>query len=111
MNSHHFDNLIEPAQTTALMKELGLDAKKRFGQNFLIDARVLDKIIKGAEITKDDTVLEIGPGVGTMTQALSRAAGKVIAVEIASQSKEWLFSSEIITSEKIFRRAFSPCSP
>ena len=82
MNSHHFDNLIEPAQTTALMKELGLDAKKRFGQNFLIDARVLDKIIQGAEITKDDTVLEIGPGVGTMTQALSRAAGKVIAVEI-----------------------------
>ena len=82
MNGNHFDNLIEPAQTTALMKELGLDAKKRFGQNFLIDARVLDKIIKGAEITKDDTVLEIGPGVGTMTQALSRAAGKVIAVEI-----------------------------
>lgn len=82
MNGHHFDNLIEPSQTTALMKELGLDAKKRFGQNFLIDARVLDKIIGGAEITKEDAVLEIGPGIGTMTQALSRAAGAVIAVEI-----------------------------
>ena len=82
MNGHHFDNLIEPSQTTALMKELGLDAKKRFGQNFLIDARVLDKIIGGAEITKEDAVLEIGPGIGTMTQALSRAAEAVIAVEI-----------------------------
>ena len=65
-----------------LLKELSLGAKKRYGQNFLIDERVLSKIINGAGITKDDTVLEIGPGVGTMTQALAKSAGKVIAVEI-----------------------------
>ena len=74
--------LIEPKVTAALMQELGLSTKKRFGQNFLIDSHVLSRIIAGAGITKDDTVLEIGPGIGTMTQALSEAAGSVIAVEI-----------------------------
>ena len=59
--------------------------QKRFGQNFLIDSRVLDKVIRAAEITKEDVVLEIGPGIGTMTQYLSCAAGKVIAVEIDKQ--------------------------
>ena len=56
--------------------------QKKFGQNFLIDTHVLDKIIGSAEITKDDVVLEIGPGIGTMTQYLACAAKKVIAVEI-----------------------------
>ena len=56
--------------------------QKKFGQNFLIDTHVLDKIIYSAEITKEDMVLEIGPGIGTMTQYLAEAAGKVIAVEI-----------------------------
>ena len=56
--------------------------QKKFGQNFLIDTHVLDKIIRSAEITKDDFVLEIGPGIGTMTQYLACAAGKVTAVEI-----------------------------
>ena len=55
---------------------------QKFGQNFLIDTHVLDKIIGSAEITKDDVVLEIGPGIGTMTQYLACAAKKVIAVEI-----------------------------
>ena len=64
------------------MKEHGIIAKKRFGQNFLIDRRVLERIIKGADISKDDLVLEIGPGIGTLTQALCEAAGHVIAVEI-----------------------------
>ena len=82
MTNSRYDNLIDPSQTTALMKELGLGTKKRFGQNFLINKRVLDKIVTGAGITGEDTVLEIGPGIGTMTQALSRAAGRVIAVEI-----------------------------
>jgi len=80
--THKTTKLIDPSQTKALMKELGFDTKKRFGQNFLIDARVLDRIIDGSGITKEDTVLEIGPGIGTMTQALSDKAGKVIAVEI-----------------------------
>ena len=77
-----YPKLIEPKVTRALMDELGCTTKKRFGQNFLIDERVLSRIIEGAGITKDDTVLEIGPGIGTMTQALSEAAGTVIAVEI-----------------------------
>jgi len=74
--------LIDPKNTIALMKELGLSAKKRYGQNFLIDERVLARIIEGSGIGQQDTVLEIGPGIGTMTQALSAAAGKVVAVEI-----------------------------
>ena len=56
--------------------------QKRFGQNFLIDAHVLEKIVSAAGITKDDCVLEIGPGIGTMTQYLAESAGQVIAVEI-----------------------------
>lgn len=64
------------------MKEHGISAKKRFGQNFLIDRRVLNRITDGAEVSKDDLVLEIGPGIGTLTQALCEAAGRVIAVEI-----------------------------
>ena len=56
--------------------------QKKFGQNFLIDTHVLDKIIRSAEITKDDFVLEIGPGIGTMTQYLAFAAREVVAVEI-----------------------------
>lgn len=84
MQNEKYPKLIEPKVTISLMQELGLLAKKKFGQNFLIDGRVLERIIEGAGITKEDTVLEIGPGVGTMTQALSERAGKVIAVEIDS---------------------------
>ena len=74
--------LIEAKNTTAFLKERDISAKKRYGQNFLIDKRVLERIIEGSEITKEDTVLEIGPGIGTLTQALCEAAGRVIAVEI-----------------------------
>ena len=75
-------NLINPQNTIQFMKQHGISAKKRFGQNFLIDKRVLDRIIEGAEITKQDIVLEIGPGIGTLTQALCEAAAFVLAVEI-----------------------------
>jgi len=74
--------LINPQNTIAVIQKNNFDFKKKFGQNFLIDEHVLDKIVKAAEICKDDTVLEIGPGIGTMTQRLAREAGKVIAVEI-----------------------------
>jgi len=77
-----FGKLIDPKVTARLMEELGYSTKKRFGQNFLVDERVLDRIMDGAGITKDSIVLEIGPGVGTMTQAIAERAGKVIAVEI-----------------------------
>ena len=71
-----------PQETIAVLQKYNFAFQKKFGQNFLIDPRVLEKIIKAAEITEDDCVLEIGPGIGTMTQHLASAAKKVIAVEI-----------------------------
>lgn len=71
-----------PAGTIEVLQKYQFVFQKKFGQNFLIDPHVLDKIIDAAELTKDDFVLEIGPGIGTMTQALSKAAREVVAVEI-----------------------------
>lgn len=71
-----------PQNTIEVLKKYNFSFQKKYGQNFLIDTHVLDKIIRAAEITKEDMVLEIGPGIGTMTQYLAEAAGKVIAVEI-----------------------------
>ncbi len=75
-------SLIDPKNTVEVLKKYGFSFSKRYGQNFLIDVHVLDKIIAAAEITKDDVVLEIGPGIGTLTQALAENAGQVFAVEI-----------------------------
>lgn len=71
-----------PKETIEILKKYEFIFQKRFGQNFLIDTHVLEKIIRSAEITKDDFVLEIGPGIGTMTQYLCEAAREVVAVEI-----------------------------
>ena len=71
-----------PQNTIEVIQKYEFKFQKKFGQNFLIDTHVLDKIIRAANITKDDMVLEIGPGIGTMTQYLAEAAGKVISVEI-----------------------------
>ena len=71
-----------PQATSAVLNKYGFTFQKKFGQNFLIDPHVLDKIIRAAEITEDDFVLEIGPGMGTMTQYLAYAAREVYAVEI-----------------------------
>ena len=71
-----------PQNTIEILQKYRFSFQKKFGQNFLIDTHVLDKIICAADIGKDDMVLEIGPGIGTMTQYLAAAAGKVIAVEI-----------------------------
>ena len=71
-----------PQNTIEVLQKYNFVFQKKFGQNFLIDTHVLDKIIAAAEITKDDFVLEIGPGIGTMTQYLACAARKVVAVEI-----------------------------
>ncbi|HIW43018.1 MAG TPA: 16S rRNA (adenine(1518)-N(6)/adenine(1519)-N(6))-dimethyltransferase RsmA [Candidatus Mediterraneibacter vanvlietii] len=71
-----------PQNTIAVLQKYHFVFQKKFGQNFLIDTHVLDKIIRAAEIGSDDCVLEIGPGIGTMTQYLACAAKKVIAVEI-----------------------------
>ena len=71
-----------PKQTIEIIQKHGFMFQKKFGQNFLIDTRVLEKIVAAAGVTKDDCVLEIGPGIGTLTQYLAEAAGHVIAVEI-----------------------------
>lgn len=76
------DMIANPKNTIAVLQKYDFAFQKRFGQNFLIDQHVLDKIIAAANITKDDTVLEIGPGIGSMTQYLCENAGHVIAVEI-----------------------------
>ena len=66
----------------AIMKEYGIHAKKGFGQNFLTDLNVLKNIVKAAAITKEDNVIEIGPGLGALTEQLAQAAGQVVALEI-----------------------------
>ena len=71
-----------PANTIAVLKKYNFNFQKKYGQNFLIDTGVLERIIEESGITKEDCVLEIGPGIGTMTQYLAENAGKVIAVEI-----------------------------
>ena len=71
-----------PSKTSEILNKFGLTAQKRYGQNFLIDSNILEKIVASAGISKEDTVLEIGPGIGTLTQHLAEAAKKVICVEI-----------------------------
>lgn len=72
----------EPQHTIAVLQKYNFHFQKKFGQNFLIDTHVLERIISEAGVTKDDFVVEIGPGIGTMTQYLCEAAGSVAAVEI-----------------------------
>ena len=69
-------------RTIEIIKKYDFAFQKKFGQNFLIDQRVLDKIVAAADVGPDDCVLEIGPGIGTLTRCLAEAAGQVIAVEI-----------------------------
>ena len=71
-----------PANTMAVLKKYNFSFQKKYGQNFLIDTNILERIITESEITKDDCVLEIGPGIGTMTQYLAESAKRVVAVEI-----------------------------
>ena len=73
-----------PKYSIEVLQKYNFVFQKRFGQNFLIDTHVLDKIIAASQITKDDFVLEIGPGIGTMTQYLAESAREVAAVEIDS---------------------------
>ena len=71
-----------PARCSAVLKKYGFSFRKKYGQNFLINTGVLESIVDTAGITKDDFVLEIGPGIGTLTQYLASYAGRVVAVEI-----------------------------
>ena len=71
-----------PRKTIEILQKYHFTFQKKYGQNFLIDTGVLDRILRAAEIGGEDCVLEIGPGIGTMTQCLAERAGKVVAVEI-----------------------------
>lgn len=71
-----------PKNTIEVLQKYNFNFQKKFGQNFLINTGILEEIIEAAEITKDDFVLEIGPGIGTMTQYLCESAREVVAVEI-----------------------------
>lgn len=71
-----------PQNTIAVLQKYNFVFQKKFGQNFLIDSHVLEKIVDAAQITREDCVLEIGPGIGTMTQYLAESAREVVAVEI-----------------------------
>lgn len=75
-------HLVNPRNTVHILKKFDIHFQKKYGQNFLIDSHVMNKIIRAAGITKDDAVLEVGPGIGTMTQFLCEASGNVLAVEI-----------------------------
>lgn len=76
------EKLSNPQKTIETIKKYEFAFQKKFGQNFLIDGHVLDKIIAAAEVTKEDCVVEIGPGIGTLTQYLAEAARNVISIEI-----------------------------
>ena len=76
------DKLVSPKRTIEIIKKYEFTFRKKFGQNFLIDERVIERIIEAADIGEDDCVLEIGPGIGALTQYLAARAGKVVAVEI-----------------------------
>lgn len=77
--------LTAPSRVRAILDAHGVRIKKRFGQNFLIDQNILDKIVAASEVGPMDTVLEVGPGIGALTQALAEKAGRVVAIEIDDQ--------------------------
>ena len=69
-------------RTSQVLRDYRLKPKKSLGQNFLTDSRVLDKMVRAADIDKETGVLEVGPGIGSLTERLANVAGKVVAVEI-----------------------------
>jgi 16S rRNA (adenine1518-N6/adenine1519-N6)-dimethyltransferase len=75
-------DLASPAATLAVLRKHNLTLRKKYGQNFLVDRNILEKIVAAASLAPDDCVLEIGPGIGTMTALLAARAGQVVAVEI-----------------------------
>ncbi|MCO6183412.1 16S rRNA (adenine(1518)-N(6)/adenine(1519)-N(6))-dimethyltransferase RsmA [Leuconostoc fallax] len=78
-------DIANPTRTQAILNQYGLHAKKKFGQNFLTDVNVLHDIVDIADITSEDYVIEIGPGIGALTEQLARKAKKVLAFEIDEQ--------------------------
>ena len=79
------ERIASPGKTIEILQTHQFQFLKKYGQNFLIDLHVLDKIIASAKIGPEDVCVEIGPGIGSLTQALAEKAGQVIAVEIDSR--------------------------
>ncbi|MFT8765722.1 MAG: rRNA adenine dimethyltransferase family protein, partial [Lentilactobacillus hilgardii] len=77
-----YPEIASPARTQAILNRYRLSAKKSLGQNFLIDLNILNNIVEAAELTKNDNVIEIGPGIGGLTEQLAKAANQVLAFEI-----------------------------
>lgn len=77
--------LSAPSTVRSVLQAHGVQIKKRYGQNFLIDQNILGKIVDAAEVEATDTIIEVGPGVGALTQSLAHSAGQVIAIEIDDQ--------------------------
>src|SRR5260370_31543814 len=75
-------NLTSPSQVSALLQRHGLRPRKRWGQNFLIDRNTLENVLRGAAVEPEDPILEIGPGLGTLTRELAQRCCRVAAVEI-----------------------------
>ena len=71
-----------PSKTSEILRKFGISAQKRYGQNFLVDSNILEKIVNAAGITGEDTVLEIGPGTGTLTERMLAAGARVQAIEL-----------------------------
>lgn len=82
INGTNQEDVSTPKKTNEILKKHGLVLKKSLGQNFLVDQNILRKIVAAAQLTKDKGALEIGPGIGALTQQLAKLAGKVVAVEI-----------------------------
>ena len=80
VNIYNMNNIYE--ETKFLMKKYNLTANKKLGQNFLVDSEAINSIVASANLTKKDMVIEIGPGLGTLTSMLIEKAGKVIAIEL-----------------------------
>lgn len=83
-------DVAQPSKTKELLRKHNLELKKSLGQNLLIDNNILDKIVAQANVTEEDTVIEIGPGIGSLTQKLAQKAAKVVAVEVDERLEELL---------------------
>ena len=96
-------------ETRFIMKKYGITANKSLGQNFLINDEIVEEIINSAEISKDDMVIEIGPGLGTLTSSLLEKAGKVIAIELDDrmlkilEERFYLYSNFILIHNDVLK--------
>ena len=103
--------LANPSETKRIIERFGFSFKKKFGQNFLVDENIVRKIVHVAGVTKEDSVMEIGPGIGTMTQVLCEEAKKVLAVEIDEKLIDVLnFTLEEYSNVNVINKDILKCN-